>query len=95
MSLSLLEALKGDSSIMAAGLRPPRAELGVPVEGVSDEFAAGASPVDVCVRTLRACMEFGARHFYISNLHVGSAFCMLAAIMEQAGVTARPAPQQS
>ena len=28
MSLSLLEALKGDSSVLAVELRPPRAELG-------------------------------------------------------------------
>jgi hypothetical protein len=40
-------------------------------------------------------MELGARYFYISNLPVGSGSSTLAAILEQEGVTARPAPQQS
>ena len=69
--------------------------LPLPVEGLRDEFEAGASPVDVCARTLRACVAFGARHFYISSLPVGSASSTLAAILEQVGVTVRPEPQQS
>ncbi len=40
----------------------------MPVEGLAAEFAAGATPVDVCARTLRAMMDLGVRHFYISNL---------------------------
>ena len=42
--------------------------LPVPVAALAAEFAAGATPVDVCARTLRAMMEVGVRHFYISNL---------------------------
>ena len=42
--------------------------LPVPVEALTAEFAAGATPVDVCARTLRAMMDVGVRHFYISNL---------------------------
>ena len=62
--------------------------LPVPVEGLISEFAAGATPVDICARTLRACMELGVRHFYISNLPLATAASTLSAIMERVGVTA-------
>jgi hypothetical protein len=52
------------------------------------EFEAGATPVDVCARTLRTMMDLGARHFYISNLPLASASATLAAILERVGVTA-------
>ena len=42
--------------------------LPVPAAALAAEFAAGATPVDVCARTLRAMMDVGVRHFYISNL---------------------------
>ena len=44
--------------------------LPVPMEGLTREFAAGATPEDVCARTIRTLMDVGARHFYISNLPV-------------------------
>ena len=47
--------------------------LPVPVEGLTREFADGATPEDVCARTIRALIDVGARHFYISNLPVGRA----------------------
>jgi hypothetical protein len=65
-----------------------RSFLPVPTEPLLAEFAAGATPVDVCARTLRALMDLGARHFYISNLPLGRATATLHAIMERVGVTA-------
>jgi len=60
--------------------------LPVPVEGISREFADGATPVDVCARTIRAMLDVGARHFYISNLPLARADVTLEAIMERAGL---------
>ena len=62
--------------------------LPVPVEGLTREFAAGATAEDVCARTIRTLMEAGARHFYISNLPVQRAQHVLANILEKVGVTA-------
>jgi hypothetical protein len=62
--------------------------LPVPVEGLVAEFGAGATPVDVCARTLRAMMDIGVRHFYISNLPLARATATLQAILERVGVTA-------
>ena len=42
--------------------------LPVPVEALKQEFAAGATPIDVCARTIRFLIDAGARHFYVSNL---------------------------
>ena len=62
--------------------------LPVPVEGLTREFADGATPEDVCARTIRALLDAGARHFYISNLPVGRAQQVLASILEKVGVKA-------
>jgi 5,10-methylenetetrahydrofolate reductase len=62
--------------------------LPVPVAALAAEFAAGATPVDVCARTLRAMMDVGARHFYISNLPLLGAGTTLNAILEKVGVIA-------
>jgi hypothetical protein len=62
--------------------------LPVPLEGLTAEFASGATPVDVCARTLRALMDVGARHFYISNLPLSRASATLNAILERVGVIA-------
>ncbi len=62
--------------------------LPVPVEGLAREFAAGATPVDVCARTMRAMMDVGARHFYISNLPLNSAAATLTEILDRIGVKA-------
>ena len=62
--------------------------LPVPAEGLAAEFGAGATPVEVCARTLRAMMDIGVRHFYISNLPLGQATRTLHAILERVGVTA-------
>jgi 5,10-methylenetetrahydrofolate reductase len=57
-------------------------------EGLEAEFAAGATPLDICARTLRAMMDIGVRHFYISNLPLLGASRILSAILEKVGVTA-------
>ena len=62
--------------------------LPVPVEALEAEFAAGATPIDVCARTIRAMMDVGVRHFYISNLPLLGASTTLAAILEKVRVTA-------
>ena len=62
--------------------------LPVPVEGLTREFAEGATPEDICAKTIRALMDVGARHFYISNLPVLRAQHVLANILEKVGVTA-------
>jgi 5,10-methylenetetrahydrofolate reductase len=58
--------------------------LPVPVDAISREFAEGATPVDVCARTIRAMLDIGVRHFYVSNLPLACADSTLAAIMERA-----------
>jgi 5,10-methylenetetrahydrofolate reductase len=65
-----------------------RSFLPVPAEGLTREFAAGASPEDVCARTIRALIDVGARHFYISNLPIGRAQAVLVKVIEKVGVTA-------
>jgi hypothetical protein len=61
--------------------------LPVPVEGLTREFAAGASAEEVCARTIRALTEAGARHFYISNLPIGRAQAVLDAVLARAHAT--------
>ena len=62
--------------------------LPVPVEALAAEFAAGATSIDICARTLRALMDIGIRHFYISNLPSSRASSILNAILERIGATA-------
>jgi hypothetical protein len=59
--------------------------LPVPADALTREFAAGATPEEVCARTVRSLLEAGARHFYISNLPVGRAQTVLDAILSIAG----------
>jgi hypothetical protein len=47
--------------------------LPVPVDGLIKEFGAGASPEEVCARTIRALRVAGVKHVYVSNLPVGRA----------------------
>lgn len=62
--------------------------LPVPADALTKEFDAGATPEEVCARSLRALLDAGIRHFYISNLPVTRAQATLAAIMDRVGVTA-------
>ena len=61
--------------------------LPVPVEGLTQEFAEGATPDEVCARSLRAMVDAGARHFYISNLPLGRAAATLRRIMDLAAIS--------
>ncbi len=54
--------------------------LPVPLEGLTREFGEGATPDEVCARTIRALRAQGVRHFYVSNLPVGRARQTLARI---------------
>ena len=62
--------------------------LPVPTAPLAAAFAEGATPVEMCARTLRAMMALGARHFYISNLPLLRASLTLTAILERAGALA-------
>jgi 5,10-methylenetetrahydrofolate reductase len=57
--------------------------LPVPVEELLAEFAAGASPVDICARTIRTLLDAGVRHFYLSNLPLRRTAQTLGAILER------------
>ena len=60
--------------------------LPVPVEELKKEFAEGATPIDVCARTIRSLLDLGARHFYVSNLPAKKTAATLNTILEKAGV---------
>jgi hypothetical protein len=62
--------------------------LPVPVEGLTREFADGATPEDICARTIRTLLDAGARHFYISNLPLAKAQVVLEDVLERAKVKA-------
>jgi 5,10-methylenetetrahydrofolate reductase len=55
--------------------------LPVPVEGLQAEFAGGATPDEVCARSIRELTAAGARHFYVSNLPIGRAAVTLQRIL--------------
>jgi len=57
--------------------------LPVPVEGLTREFGAGATPEDVCAKTIRTLMEAGAKHFYLSNLPIGRAQQVMSDILSR------------
>ena len=57
--------------------------LPVPVEGLTREFAAGATPVDICARTIRSLLDLGVRHFYVSNLPQRHTAATLSDILEK------------
>jgi 5,10-methylenetetrahydrofolate reductase len=61
--------------------------LPVPVEGLVREFASGATPEDICARTIRTLMDAGAKHFYISNLPIARAQPVLARILDKVGAS--------
>ena len=63
--------------------------LPVPVDALEAEFAAGATPIEICARTIRAMLDIGVRHFYISNLPLVGTAATLNEILERAGVTAQ------
>jgi 5,10-methylenetetrahydrofolate reductase len=60
-----------------------RAFLPVPVTELRAEFTSGASAEDVCARSIRELTAVGAKHFYISNLPLGSAARTLQRILDR------------
>ena len=62
--------------------------LPVPVDALQREFAAGATPDEICARSIRALAAAGARHFYISNLPLVGTASTLRRIMESAATAA-------
>lgn len=56
--------------------------LPVPLDGLTREFAEGATPEEVCARSIAALQAAGVRHVYVSNLPVGRARQTLAGILE-------------
>ncbi len=62
--------------------------LPVPVEALKHELAQGATPIDVCARTIRFLIDMGARHFYVSNLPAKKTAATLNTILDKAGVLA-------
>jgi len=69
-----------------ATLQMLRQFLPVPVDELSAEFESGATPVEVCARTIRTLLDLGARHFYVSNLPLRKPAQTLNAILERAGL---------
>jgi len=63
--------------------------LPVPVGALAAEFASGATPTDVCARTIRTLLDVGVQHFYVSNLPLRRTAQILTEILEKAGVTAK------
>lgn len=53
----------------------------VPADELTREFQAGASAEAVCARSIRALMDVGARHFYISNLPIARPQAVLNEIL--------------
>ena len=60
--------------------------LPVPADDLKREFAEGVTPDEICARSLRALVDAGARHFYISNLPLGSAAATLRRITDLASL---------
>ncbi len=64
--------------------------LPVPVDELAAEFAAGATPVELCARSIRELMAVGVKHFYVSNLPLVKTAAVLHAILERAGLVTSP-----
>ena len=69
-------------------------ELGVardgemlPVEALTAEFERGATPLEICARTMQAMMRLGVRNFYVSNLPLIGAASMLDELRTLVGLT--------
>jgi 5,10-methylenetetrahydrofolate reductase len=65
--------------------------LPVPIDELTREFADGATPEDICARSIRTLTGAGVRHFYISNLPLARAAQTLHRILNKVDAT-RPSP---
>lgn len=68
-------------SANARTLSALRSFLPVPVEELTQEFREGATPDEICARSIRELAGAGARHFYVSNLPVGRAAATLQRVL--------------
>ena len=59
--------------------------LPVPIDELTREFSEGATPEEVCARSIRALTDAGVRHFYICNLPIGRAASTLQRFVDLAG----------
>lgn len=59
--------------------------LPVPVSELTAEFEAGASPEEVCARTIQMLRSVGVERFYVSNLPLSRARLTLERILALAG----------
>jgi 5,10-methylenetetrahydrofolate reductase len=60
--------------------------LPVPIEGLTRDFASGASAEAVCARTIRAALDVGVKHFYLSNLPIARAQTVFEEILGRVGI---------
>ena len=74
-------------SANARTLQELKGFLPVPAEGLTREFGEGAGAEEICARTIRALLDVGVKHFYISNLLPSRAQSVLASILDRVGVT--------
>lgn len=70
-------------------LRALSSFLPVPAEELTAEFGAGATPEQVCARSIQVLSAAGARNFYISNLPIGRAAATLHRVLAEAAVRSR------
>jgi 5,10-methylenetetrahydrofolate reductase len=56
----------------------------VPIQGLIEEFAAGATPIEICGRTIHAVRALGVRHICICNLPMQDAWSTLSAVLAAA-----------
>ena len=55
--------------------------LPVPADDLTREFSSGATPDEICARSIRVLTDAGVRHFYVSNLPLGRAAVTLNRIL--------------
>jgi hypothetical protein len=60
--------------------------LPAPVGALTREFGEGATPEEICARTIRALIDVGVKHFYLSNLPISRAQAVLAEVLDRANV---------
>jgi 5,10-methylenetetrahydrofolate reductase len=65
--------------------------LPVPVDALLEEFAGGATPDEVCARSIRGLLDLGVRHIYVSNLPISRAASTLRRIVALAAPSAAAA----
>jgi 5,10-methylenetetrahydrofolate reductase len=66
--------------------------LPVPVAELRAEFETGATPVEVCARTIRMLLDSGVKHFYISNLPLRRTAQVLNDVLDCSGLQISKSP---